>query len=175
MRLPDLTVSGLGARILRTRWLVRAPIPLYRAGLGRLFGRRVLMLEHIGRKSGLPRYVCLEVVDRPAPDRLLIVSGFGTRSDWYRNLKSHPKCFVSWGRIRCAPAVARFLTEDESRAALERYATRYPASWRALRTTIEKAVGTPVDTLPMVELTLASRGLTDERIVESNRVSHFCG
>ena len=150
----DLTLSGLGARMLRTRWLVRAPIPLFRAGLGRLLGRRVLLLEHLGRTSGLPRYVCLEVVDHPRPGRLLVVSGFGTRAQWYRNLQGHPACFVGWGRIRRAPATARFLTEAESRAALEGYATRYPASCRTLRTTIEKAVGTPVDTLPVVELAL---------------------
>ncbi len=148
----DLTLSGIGARMLRTRWLVRAPIPLYRAGLGRLLGRRVLMLEHLGRKSGLPRYVCLEVVAHPTPGHLLVVSGFGTGAQWYRNLMAHPECRVSWGRVRRAPSVARFLTPVQSRTALDGYAARYPASWRMLRRTIQKAVSTPVDTLPVVEL-----------------------
>lgn len=149
----DLTPSGIGARLLRIRWFVRAPIPLYRAGLGWLAGRRVLMLEHRGRRSGLPRYVCLEVVGRPAPGRLVIVSGFGARSQWYRNLRSHPECFVSWGRRRRTPAVARFLSPPESRTALEDYATRHPGAWRALRGVIGKAADAPVETLSVVELT----------------------
>lgn len=154
MRGIDLTPSGIGARMLHTRWLVRAPIALYRAGFGWLLGRRVLMLEHVGRRSGLARYVCLEVVEHPAPRRLLIVSGFGGEAQWYRNLKRHPECFVSWGRVRRAPAVAHFLTAAQSRVVLDGYATRHPASWRILRSTIEKAVGTSVDALPMVELIL---------------------
>lgn len=52
------------ARALRNRRLVRSPIWLYRHGLGWLLGPRVLMLEHVGRKTGEPRYVCLEVVQR---------------------------------------------------------------------------------------------------------------
>ena len=66
--------------------MVRAPITLYRHGLGWVFGRRVLMLEHTGRRSGQARFVCLEVVERPGPDRVVIVSGFGERAEWYRNL-----------------------------------------------------------------------------------------
>ena len=64
MALTDF-LGGLGARALRTRWLVRAPINLYRVGLGFLFGTRLLMLEHVGRRTGARRYVVLEVVDRP--------------------------------------------------------------------------------------------------------------
>lgn len=154
----DLSLSGIGARMLHTRWFVRAPLPLYRAGLGWLFGRRIVMIEHVGRRSGLPRYVCLEVVEHPDARTLLVVSGFGEKAEWYRNLRAHPRCFVSWSRVRRAPATARFLPEAESRATLERYAARYPASWRMLRGTIEKAVDAAVDTLPMVALTLDARG-----------------
>jgi hypothetical protein len=38
------SVARLGAAALRARWLVRAPIWLYRAHLGIVFGRRLLML-----------------------------------------------------------------------------------------------------------------------------------
>jgi hypothetical protein len=50
--------------------LARAPIPLLRHGFGRLLGPRFLLLEHLGRHSGLPRYVALEVVD-PTESRLI--------------------------------------------------------------------------------------------------------
>jgi hypothetical protein len=51
--------SGIGNRaaaLLRTRWLVRAPIWLYRARLGFVFRSQLLMLEHRGRKTGARRY-----------------------------------------------------------------------------------------------------------------------
>lgn len=55
------------ARLLRSRRLMRAPIWIYKARAGALFGSRILMLEHIGRKSGTPRYAVLEVTDHPSP------------------------------------------------------------------------------------------------------------
>lgn len=133
---------------------MQAPIALYRAGLGWLLGPRILMLEHRGRNSGKRRYVCLEVVDRPARDRIVIVSGFGERAQWYRNLEAHPRCFVSTGRLRRAPATARPLSPADSARALERYQRMHPRDWELLRGAIERAVGHPVDALPMVELTL---------------------
>ncbi|MEV0075631.1 nitroreductase family deazaflavin-dependent oxidoreductase [Nocardia neocaledoniensis] len=147
-------LTGLSARALRTRWLVRAPIGLYRAGLGFLFGRRLLMLEHLGRRSGERRYVVLEVVERPAPDQFVIVSGFGTGAQWYRNIVADPQVRVSWWFRRLVPALATPMTEDESAQALTRYAQAHPRAWDKLRATIERATGTPVDTLPMVRLRL---------------------
>jgi deazaflavin-dependent oxidoreductase (nitroreductase family) len=150
----DLSPSAIGARVLRTRWLVRAPIPLFRHRLGWLFGSRVLMLEHVGRTSGEPRFVCLEVVERPSPRRVIVVSGFGTRAQWYRNLRAQPRCHVSVGHARRAPATARFLPEAEADAVLARYAAERPSDWRMLRGMIEKATGRPATRLPMVELAI---------------------
>lgn len=147
-------LAALGARALTTRWLVRAPIYAYRAGLGFLFGSRLLMLEHIGRTSGARRFVVLEVVERPGPDRYVVVSGFGRRAQWYRNIVAHPHVRVSCGMRRGQPATAVPLSPDESAAALRRYAHIHPRAWRNLRSTIESATGRPVDTLPMVALRL---------------------
>ncbi|AHH17723.1 hypothetical protein NONO_c29340 [Nocardia nova SH22a] len=148
------TVAGLGARALRTRGLVRAPIAIYRAGLGFLFGSRMLMLEHIGRTSGARRYVVLEVVDRPGPGELVIVSGFGARSQWYRNIAAEPSVRVWVGWRRGVPARAVAMDDAESAAALARYQRAHPAAWKNLRAMIERATGVPVDTLPMVRLRL---------------------
>jgi hypothetical protein len=73
-------IGRVGARVLANRALMRAPIWLYRARLGFLFGSRTLMLEHIGRNSGARRYVVLEVVGHPTPDVYVIASGFGLRA-----------------------------------------------------------------------------------------------
>lgn len=73
-------MTRVGAALLGTHWLVRAPIWIYRARLGFLFGRRLLMLEHLGRGSGRRRYVVLEIVDHPAAGSYVVISGFGTRA-----------------------------------------------------------------------------------------------
>lgn len=150
----DLSLSGLAARALRSRRLMRAPIGLYRRGWGALLGERIMMLEHRGRSSGLRRYVCLEVVERPGPKQLVIVSAFGERAQWFQNLQAHPRCVVSSGRIRRAPATARFMSDDEAAATLARYIERRPRDWAVLKAAMEKALGHPVDELPMVELSL---------------------
>ena len=135
----DFSPSGLAARALQTRAVVRAPITLYRHGLGWILGRRVLMLEHTGRRSGKTRFVCLEVVDRPAPERAVIVSGFGERAEWYQNLLADHTCFVTIGQSRRIPAQARFMTSAEASAALDRYQHAHPRAWDHLRQAIEKA------------------------------------
>ena len=56
----------------------RAPMYLYRLGLGWLFGDRLLLLNHIGRVSGKPRQTILEVVTHDRADGSLVVaSGWG--------------------------------------------------------------------------------------------------
>ena len=51
------SLAARAAALLRVRRFVRAPIAIYRARLGFIFGSRLLMLEHTGRKTGARRYV----------------------------------------------------------------------------------------------------------------------
>jgi deazaflavin-dependent oxidoreductase (nitroreductase family) len=155
----ESTVIGRwGARVLRNRVLVRAPIWLYRAGLGFVFGSRVLMLEHIGRKSGARRYVVLEVVGHPAPEIYIVASGFGEYAQWFRNLMAHPRVRVSVAGRRPRPATARRLPAAEADAVLAGYASRHPRAWAKFKNVLENTLGTAIgerDTpLPMVELRL---------------------
>lgn len=147
-------MTSLGARALTSRRLVRSPIALYRAGLGFLFGTRLLMLEHRGRATGARRFVVLEVVDRPVPGEYVVVAGFGERAQWYRNVLADPAVRVSCGPRRGVPASAVPMTDEESAAALRDYAERHPRAWANLRATIEAAVGHSVEGLPMVRLRL---------------------
>lgn len=148
-------VAWLGARALTTRWVVRFPIWLFRAGLGFVFGSRLLMLEHIGRKTGTRRFVVLEVVDRPGPQEYVVVAGFGRGSHWYRNILANPNVRVSCATRRGAVAHAVPMTAQDSAATLRRYAEHHPRAWTNLRATIEAAVGHPVDQLPMVTIRLS--------------------
>jgi len=103
------SLAHAGAALLRVRWFVRAPIWLYRARLGFVYGSRLLLLEHTGRSSGLRRYVVLEIVDHPAPDRYVVVAGFGDGAQWYRNVEVNPQVHVRLGSRKSAPAVAHCL------------------------------------------------------------------
>jgi len=85
------------------RWMFRVPAYFFRAGLGFLFGSRIIMLEHVGRTSGLTRYSCVEVVDQVEDgSAITIVSGYGERSQWYRNLRARPDIQIRTNRGRRA-------------------------------------------------------------------------
>lgn len=155
-------LSAIGARLLRNRRLTRAPIWLYRARAGALLGSRMLMLEHIGRKTGALRYVVLEVIDHPETDVYVIASGFGADAQWFRNIAAHPQVRVWTGSRSAVRATARVLDQAEADRALTRYRMRHPRAWASLKPVIENTLGQPVsDTntaLPMVELRLHPRG-----------------
>jgi deazaflavin-dependent oxidoreductase (nitroreductase family) len=149
--------SEVLAALLRTRWFVRAPIWLYRLRLGFLFGNRMLLLEHIGRKSGTRRYAVLEVVDHPSTDVYIIVSGFGEKSQWYRNVVAKSRVRVSVGLRRDVPATATPMAPEAVEATLERYAQEHPRTWRMLQEAMSAALDTPDLKLPMVRLELSRR------------------
>lgn len=80
------------------RWFFRAPIWLFRSGLGGLLGNKFLLLNHIGRKSGLPRQAVLEVVIHEKETNTYYVNaGFGPRTQWLRNLKAQPDVSIQVG------------------------------------------------------------------------------
>jgi deazaflavin-dependent oxidoreductase (nitroreductase family) len=108
------------------RYLFRAPIFLYRIGLGGLLGKRFLLLNHIGRKSGQQRQTVLEVVNHDKEtDTFYIASGFGKKSDWYLNILEHPQVNIQVGWRKMA-VTAVPLSPEESGKAMVDYARRHP-------------------------------------------------
>lgn len=152
------TIANAGARLLQSRRLVRAPIWIYKARAGALLGSRVLMLEHIGRKSGAARYVVLEAFDHPTPDTFVVLSGFGEKAQWFRNLKANPRVRVYIRSHAPVPATARVLEQQEADLALAAYIRRHPRAWARFKSVIETTLGSTIsDTntdLPLVELRL---------------------
>ena len=114
------------------RLAARLPIPLFHAGLGSLFGKRLLLLHHVGRISGLDRMVVLEVVsyDPPNPS-WTVTSGFGPKADWYQNLREQPKTLIRFGN-RPHAVTAHFLAPDEGAEIMAGYAGRHPRTARRL-------------------------------------------
>lgn len=148
------SIARAGAALLRVRWFVRAPIWLYRARLGAVFGSRLLMLEHVGRTSGRQRFVVLEVIDQPVPGRYVVVSGFGGRAQWFLNVQAHPNVRVFLASHKPAPALAHQLDANASAAALGRYASAHPRAWAQLRPVLEQTLGTRVGQPPTVAIDL---------------------
>jgi deazaflavin-dependent oxidoreductase (nitroreductase family) len=150
------------ARLLRVRWIVRSPIIVYRARMGLVFGPRMLMLEHTGRITGTRRYVVLEIVGHPNPDTYVVVSGFGAKAQWYRNVRANPRVRIWLGSHPPVPATARPLSRDEATATLAAYAARYPRAWGAVRpifeTTLGVRIGGQPTKLPLIALDLAGEG-----------------
>ncbi|CAM4080212.1 deazaflavin-dependent oxidoreductase, nitroreductase family [Mycobacterium basiliense] len=148
-----------GARILRSRFLMRAPIWIYKARAGAVFGSRILMLEHVGRKSGARRYAVLEVIDHPTPDSYVIASGFGRKAQWFRNIEANPRVRVYAGSRAPAPAMARILDQDEADRTLGVYRSRHTRAWEQFKPILEETLGTEITeantALSMVELQLA--------------------
>ena len=118
----------------------RLPIGLYRLGLGGLLGRRFLLLEHIGRKTGRRRQNVLEVIRYdPEGPTFYVASGFGRRSHWFRNIQVHPQVTIQVGRTRY-PALARVLDTDRAARVLMDYARAHPLAFR----TLTRLLGIPV-------------------------------
>lgn len=132
-------VARLTGRFLRTPALVRLPIPAYRHHFGWLFGSRLIMLDHQGRRSGQWRHVVLERISDPAAQTITIASGFGTRAQWFRNVRANPDVRVNTHRQQQTPATAELLDAAESRQVLDLYADDNPRALAALQDAIRVA------------------------------------
>jgi deazaflavin-dependent oxidoreductase (nitroreductase family) len=134
-----------------TRWLpsrpnralalgLRLPSYLYRFRLGWLLGHRFLLLTHRGRKSRLTRRTPLEVLHYdPHSRESVVLSAWGKKADWYRNIEASPPLEVETGGERYPPA-PRFLTSEEAYAVITEYVIRHPLAARVL----ERVFGFPV-------------------------------
>ena len=110
----------------------RMPIYLYRIGLGWLLGGKFLLLRHTGRISNEIRFAVLEIIhSRPNEGTYFVVSGFGTRSDWYQNILQNNAVEIQVGRDHF-PAEAHQMSSQQAGEMLLAYAQENPGSLRAL-------------------------------------------
>src|SRR5690242_16222732 len=106
----------------------RGPLQLYRRGLGWLLGRTLVLLVHIGRKTGAPHEtVAMVLADDRTSHEVVIASAWGPGADWMRNLNALPAREVRIGRESFTPE-HRFLTDDEAVGVAREFRRRHP--WR---------------------------------------------
>ena len=115
-----------------SRILWRLPILFFRARLGWLLGGHFLLLTHTGRVSGLPRQTVLEIIRHDKENNtIFVVSGWGEKSDWYRNIKKTPEVTIQVSFRRLDAIAERMPLEEAEREILD-YARRYPRILRGL-------------------------------------------
>jgi deazaflavin-dependent oxidoreductase (nitroreductase family) len=77
---------------------VRLPVLLYRSRMGWILDGRFLMPTTTGRKTGLPRRTVPEVeLHDQETHTYFIASGWGEKSDWFRNIQKTPTVAVNVG------------------------------------------------------------------------------
>ena len=105
------------------KYFNRFMLLMWRLGLGSMLNRgpslagRYMVITHIGRKSGMKRRtpVNYALVD----DEIYCTAGFGSGSDWYRNLIANPQVEV-WLPDGWWAGIAEEVTHPEARLPLLR-------------------------------------------------------
>lgn len=99
-------MSAVRGNILR--WLLHMPVLLYRCRLGWLVGHRFLLLTHVGRRSARRHQTVLEVMEyRKGIPEAVVMSGFGPKADWLRNLEANGIAEIQIGPERFAATFRR--------------------------------------------------------------------
>jgi len=123
------------------RWLFRIPVHLYRWRCGWLLGHRFLLLIHIGRRTGQRHRTVLEVMEyrRHIPE-MIVMSAFGPRAAWLRNIEAAKHATIVIGSRRFA-VVHRLLDEAEAIQVIARYESRNRLLAPVLRAALSRFVG----------------------------------
>ncbi len=89
----------------------KAPLYLWRMGLGFMLPPNFIVLGTTGRKSGLPRYTMVEHSD--IDGTIYIASGWGQRPQWVKNIEADPVISTESWRGGVVNGTARRVTEAD--------------------------------------------------------------
>jgi len=106
------------------RLLFRAPMWMWRLGLGPLVGDLFLILTTTGRKSGQARHIAIEY--HRARGAIYVVSAFGERSHWYRNILADPRVTVQTARATESMRASHVIDDAELLEVYEVFKRRDP-------------------------------------------------
>lgn len=139
-----------------TKWFFGAPRWLFKARLGFLFGKRMGMLEHIGRRSGRTYETPLEIVTHDG-DRYVIAAGWGPHSDWFRNLQANPAAGL-WVGTRRYEVIQKLLSTEDGAKEIGAYMAAHPRAaktlWAGMGLEVDASDMEASQAIPTVALTL---------------------
>lgn len=117
------------------KFFLKFPLLLHRMGLGgweRFIGAEWMWLATAGRKTGKRRETLVDVMEYDkAADAYYIEAAYGSRADWYRNIKKTPIFEAQVGR-RKFKATANELDGTDTGEMLVRFFRRKPAYTRSV-------------------------------------------
>jgi deazaflavin-dependent oxidoreductase (nitroreductase family) len=93
------------------KWLFKMPVFFYKIGMP-LFGNFILLLTTTGRKSGKPRHTPLEFRREAGTGHIIVMAGWGGKTDWRHNIEANPHVHVQAGWHKFE-AVAEKLSDAE--------------------------------------------------------------
>lgn len=116
------------------------PVWFYRRGYGRLFGKRLVVLVHRGRTTGIERRTALALLDPgPVDGEYRVQSGRGRRSDWVRNLEANPPEGLWVGSARL-PVTHRVLEPADAADLVRRHLMAHPRLAARINPTLWQAL-----------------------------------
>ena len=137
------------------RWFLRAPIFLYRIGLGGLLGNRFMLINHVGRKSGKVHQTVIEVVDYDSSsDTYYVVSGWGYKAQWVRNLCATPAIEIQVERRKLSVRAETLASANVVKVLLA-YRSKHPIAARELSRVM--GIDTSTSTPEQLQSTISAR------------------
>ncbi len=105
--------------------LYRIPVFFYRWGLGWLFGKRFVLFQHIGRKSGKHYQTVVEVVEiEKDTGNVIVVAGYGSQTQWYQNLQLMQSTTIQLGKHKFKVSI-KMLSPEDGADIMAHYYQRY--------------------------------------------------
>lgn len=120
----ELRLERSGSPTGLTRLLFRAPVALFRARLGFFLGKRFVMIEHTGRKTGKTRRTVLEVV-AVHRNAVYVAAAWGAKAQWLKNIEANPSIVFYLGSKRYE-TTAEMVSDDEALEVMGEYARAHP-------------------------------------------------
>ncbi|MBI3169067.1 MAG: nitroreductase family deazaflavin-dependent oxidoreductase [Chloroflexi bacterium] len=117
------------------KFFFKVPLFMHKLGFGgweRLIGAQWMRIITIGRKTGKPREAMVDVMDYDqAADTYYIEAAYGSRADWFKNIKANPIFEAQVGR-RKFKACAEELNGKDTGEMLVQFFRRKPVYTRSV-------------------------------------------
>ncbi len=90
-----------------------------------MFGKRFILFHHVGRKSGQQYPTVVEVVEiEKDTGNVIVVAGYGERTQWYQNLKHMQSTTIQLGKHKF-PVSIEMISPEDGAEIMVRYYQRY--------------------------------------------------